>query len=250
MPFTFAHPFYIAPLHKAKPALFSVTGLVLGSLSPDYEYFLMLEPYRSIGHSMAGFWLHAVPFSLLFAFLFHRLVKEPFVRHLPSRWGLDRRAYRMVDGWKLRGLRDWLVFIVSVGIGFLSHITLDAFTHAGGFFVVNLELLRATALMNIPLYKILQHGFSLLGLAGTLAYVGYRMFRRESGAFRPLPEIVKGPNKLAYWCTVLLTAVGVTALKLSSATSGNTVGMLVVAPITGFGLGVVLASLMFRVKKR
>ncbi|SEP14833.1 DUF4184 family protein [Paenibacillus sp. OV219] len=54
MPFTFAHPAYALPLKFINPRYLSATGLVLGSMAPDFEYFLTLEPHQTIGHSFSG----------------------------------------------------------------------------------------------------------------------------------------------------------------------------------------------------
>ncbi|AIK36171.1 hypothetical protein BG07_3819 [Bacillus pseudomycoides] len=50
MPFTFAHPAAVIPFCK-KQRYVSVTALVLGSMVPDFEYFLHFRPYGVIGHT-------------------------------------------------------------------------------------------------------------------------------------------------------------------------------------------------------
>jgi hypothetical protein len=50
LPFTFAHPSSSFPIKCIKPRYFSLVGLILGSMSPDFEYFIALEPYQIIGH--------------------------------------------------------------------------------------------------------------------------------------------------------------------------------------------------------
>ncbi|RED51806.1 uncharacterized protein DUF4184 [Cohnella lupini] len=137
MPFTFAHPTYILLIKFINPRCFSVTGLVLGSMAPDFEYFLSLEPHQSIGHSFSGLFVQVIPLCILFAYLFHIFVKESLVLHLPSIFGLNRRAYNLLRTWSIRTLRDWIVFFVSVSAGFLSHISVDAFTHEGGYMFSN-----------------------------------------------------------------------------------------------------------------
>ena len=42
MPFTFAHPAIVLPFYK-KPKFFSMTTLIIGSMSPDFEYFLRMK---------------------------------------------------------------------------------------------------------------------------------------------------------------------------------------------------------------
>lgn len=156
MPFTFAHPLYAFPLRSLKPAYFSLTGLILGSMAPDFEYFIALEPYQRIGHTHAGLLLEAVPLSVLFALLFHRIIRLPLAVHLPSIFGLDSRAYELLRPWTMNSILHWVVFVISVTIGFYSHLFVDHFTHQSGFFVERFPLLRHS-FAGIPLFKIAQH---------------------------------------------------------------------------------------------
>lgn len=242
MPFTFAHPLYAAPLKLAKPGLFSLTGLVLGSMSPDFEYFIALEPHQTFGHSGMGLLLQAIPLSLLLAFLFHGLIKKPLAEHLPRLFGLQHKAIWLTEhySWRMSRWRDWAVFILSVAIGFASHVLLDAFTHVSGYFVMQWPLLTET-LFGYPVYKLLQHGLSLAGLMffGVMAIV---WLRRSNGA----SQKEGGPSALAkalYWAIVALTVVVTVICKLLFASSGNYLGMLVVSPLSGFFLGLVVASI-------
>lgn len=243
MPFTFAHPLYAAPLKRIMPAWLSLTGLILGSMSPDFEYFIALEPYQSIGHTAKGLWLQAVPLSVLFAFLFHKLIKPQLARHLPAALELDRRACGLVREWRVRGARDWLVFLVSVIVGFYSHLLLDAFTHRTGVFVVKLPLL-SEAVLGTPFYKLLQHSLSLIGLAAEAIFV-IRLLRRHKPSSAPFVH-ASGTAKRRFWTIAALAAVLTVLLKLLLADSANLTGILVVSPITGFLLGITGASLFAR----
>lgn len=43
MSFTFSHPAIVSPLNYFPNKWFSLTGLVIGSLTPDFEYFLRMR---------------------------------------------------------------------------------------------------------------------------------------------------------------------------------------------------------------
>ncbi|REK74741.1 DUF4184 family protein [Paenibacillus paeoniae] len=252
MPFTFAHPLYAAPLKLVKPGMVSLTGLILGSLSPDFEYFIALEPYQTIGHSGLGLLIQAIPLSLLLALLFHYLIKAPLADHLPGFLGLSGKAKGIIDRypWRMKRWGDWSIFLVSVVIGFATHVFLDAFTHYGGYFVVRWTILRET-LFGFPVFKLLQHGLSLTGLA-VFAIMALVWLRRPSS--EDLRDIGRGrvsaKAKLLYWAIVGLTVVATSASKLLFSTSGNYIGMLVVSPISGFFLGLVLASICARLWRK
>ncbi|MBP3963812.1 DUF4184 family protein [Paenibacillus lignilyticus] len=243
MPFTFAHPAYALPSKFIYPRCLSVTGLVLGSMAPDFEYFLSLEPHQMIGHSFTGLFVQVIPLCILFAYLFHTFVKESFVLHLPDIFGLNRKAYNLLCSWSLRTLRDWIVYLVSVSVGFLSHIAVDAFTHERGYMVQQLPMLQSIVILDLPVYKILQHSLSMIGMAVIIAQIGVALYRTEP-RFKEIP-IITCKQKLMYWGFAVMVAVLMTGCKLLFASGGNILGMLVVAPITGFCAGIFLASLPF-----
>ncbi|GBG09139.1 hypothetical protein PAT3040_03772 [Paenibacillus agaridevorans] len=244
MPFTFAHPLYAAPLKLVKPGWFSLTGLVLGSMSPDFEYFWAFEPRETIGHSLEGLYLFALPVSCVLALLFHYLIKEPLATCLPSRFGLDRRARNLIREreWRLRKLGDILKLLVSIAIGFFSHVFVDAFTHQSGFFVSRWGVLREE-LLGFPIYKLLQHGGSLLGLS-VIILVMIATLKKASSDVPFEPSVSRG-LKTGYWCVVFAVAILAIIVKWTYFGSTNQLGMFVVSSISGTLLGIIVASILF-----
>ncbi len=244
MPFTFAHPIYAFPLKYMSPKYYSLTGLVLGSMAPDFEYFYHLEPYQSIGHSIWGLFLQGIPISVLLAFIFHYIVKESLALHLPSLFNLNQRAFHILGQWKLNSFNAWIVFLSSVIVGFMSHVTIDAFTHTGGFFVVRYSLFREVMMFNLPIYKMLQYGLSLIGLFSILGVIIYYLYRSNPSA-KGMPIITR-KRKLLFWIYIITISFVITSAKLIVTDSSNTIGILVVAPISGLCLGLILSSLLLR----
>lgn len=52
MPFTFAHPAAVLPLGVKKTKYIDFTALVIGSMAPDFEYFIHFKPYQEYGHTI------------------------------------------------------------------------------------------------------------------------------------------------------------------------------------------------------
>lgn len=244
MPYTLAHPLYAAPLKLVQPKYLSLTGLILGSMAPDFEFFIALEPYQTIGHSTLGLFLQAIPLSVLLAVLFHCLIKAPLARHLPSVWNLDRKAHGLVRPWRLGGIRGWTVFLISVIIGFYAHVLLDGITHETGIFVSLCPLLEQM-MMGTPVYQFLQYGLSIIGLLaeGLFLVLALSKVRCGTGFVR-----VRKSAKVKYWIVVCGTAIAVAGIKIFSASIANCIGIIVVAPVTGFFLGLVIASALSRMK--
>src|SRR5579883_3328227 len=84
MPFTLAHPAIVVPLARWRPRVFPLTALVVGSMSPDFEYFVYLRPIRTIGHDLMGIPLLCVPSGLLVLLLFEYLMKRPMILLFPQ----------------------------------------------------------------------------------------------------------------------------------------------------------------------
>ncbi|MEJ8546022.1 DUF4184 family protein [Brevibacillus borstelensis] len=164
MPFTFAHPAIVLPLRGVRR--FSFLALVFGSMAPDFEYFLRLQPYSSVSHTWAGLFLFDLPMTFLLAVLFHGIVKRAVIAHLPAPF--DRGLLHWAEApWALTSLRSFLVFCYSAVLGSVTHIVWDSFTHDGAFMVSRLPLLQQNAELAglaIPVYKFFQHGSTLIGL--------------------------------------------------------------------------------------
>ncbi|TGE22164.1 DUF4184 family protein [Hymenobacter aquaticus] len=172
MPFTPAHPALILPLLRPWHRHLSATALVLGAMSPDFEYFLRLRPDGIYGHTLAGvFWLD-LPLILAFAWLFHRLVKLPLAQSLPD--VLRKRLLPLVGpAWPLRRLVSGPVLAGAL-LGCASHIVWDWFTHDDGLMVLNCPFLQQTLPgfgQGWPLYTFLQYGSTFVGLGSIVWYV-------------------------------------------------------------------------------
>lgn len=248
MPFTISHAIYAIPLRHIKPKYFSITGLILGSMSPDFEYFLRLEPYQSIGHSIEGLFVQAIPISVILALFFHFIIKIPFSTHLTSKFSINNRVFQLLNYSELRTTASWLIFLFSVILGFITHIFLDGFTHQHGFFVSLFPILKEQLLLGFPIYKLLQYALSVLGiilLASTLI-----SHITKSKVVKNTQYEVSSQDKRIYWAIVILVMVTLTMAKLLFSDSNNILGIIVVAPITGTIFGIMVSSLLWQVKKR
>ncbi|MBW7453805.1 DUF4184 family protein [Paenibacillus sepulcri] len=244
MPFTFAHPLYAAPLHRIAPKWLSVTGLVLGSMAPDMEYFIAMEPYRTIGHSLKGFLLLGMPLSIALAFVFHLVVKPVLPKFMPARGGLDHFVQSMLKDWRVRSFREWSVLLVSLFIGFLTHIFMDGWTHTGGF-VSDFPALR-TIIAGKGVYSWLQYGFSVLGLLvpALVLLRRYFVWLRSVSLITLQPLAIPMTRKLLWGCAVALGALLFLAKGLS-ADNLDWVGVWIVAPMSAMLFGWFASSLLY-----
>lgn len=228
MPFTFlAHQAPVLPLKLRWPRSFAGTALLLGSLAPDCEYFLRGQVLTTFSHSLWSQPFFCLPLTLLLVLLLRRVIIGPLAAHLPDLGPFHLQDYRSLDGVPAG---YWPRAVVSALCGSASHLVLDDFTHATGWSVSNLPLLRQPLLIlgqTLPAYRALQFGGTAAGALLTLFLLlrlGQRRLLRgaqpaaatpRDRALRPSPR-----SRRALWgwlAGALVTAAVTTALRLSLA---------------------------------
>lgn len=162
MPFTFAHPSVVI---FSKSKKINLGGLILGSMSPDFIYFLLFSPSSNLGHTLIGFIFLNLPICFLINLLFYKYIKDFFILTLPN-FISKKYLYLIKNKNEVTNTKKSIVFSYSCIIGMLTHVFWDSFTHETGLFVENIGLLRTEITLvghNIPIFKLLQHGSTLIG---------------------------------------------------------------------------------------
>lgn len=161
MPFTFSHPAAIIPFTKRKLVL---SAAIIGSMAPDFEYFLKLSTSSHYGHSFPGIFFFSMPAGLFVLWLYQSYIKKPVIALLPS--GFQERMESCTTKFNFFPLVRFMNILLSLFIGILSHITWDSLTHLDGFIVKHIDFFtRTIVIMNFhfPLYFILQHVSTVIG---------------------------------------------------------------------------------------
>ena len=156
MPFTFSHPAIILPLSKIHHSKISITGLIVGSLAPDFEYFILMQMRRTHGHELSSFLWFNLPLCIALAFLFHVVLKLPLINSLPHYLHEKLARFKQFN-WIAYFKKYWYVFIYSTAIGVFSHIFWDSFTHDHGMFGPSPPFLKITLPVHeMKLFEFLQ----------------------------------------------------------------------------------------------
>jgi Domain of unknown function (DUF4184) len=166
MPFTFSHPAIVLPLISKKLRL-SATGLIIGSIIPDFEYFIRMKDSSRYSHTWPGLFWFDLPLALLVCFIYHLIVRNPLFDNLPM-FLKERFIIYKKFNWIKYFLKSWIIVFISVLIGAASHILWDAFTHESLFFVERdpeLSTLMKIGTINLAGYRFLQLSNSIIGLA-------------------------------------------------------------------------------------
>lgn len=198
MPFTISHPAAVLPVLKNKNI--NSTAVVIGSMAPDFEYFIHFKPYQVYGHTVLGLMFYNLPLVLLVYIIIKLLIKQSLILNLPKL--LVCRLYsNTVQTFKL-SLRSTLIFIYSALVGMLTHLIWDSFTHTSGVVVkwLGLNQIIEFNTIKIPQYKLLQHGSSLIGFVIIVLYI-FNLSEKEHLQRKSKRE------KTIYWFKVSLLSV-------------------------------------------
>jgi hypothetical protein len=235
MPFTPGHPAIILPLIRSR--YFSATGLIIGSMSPDFEYFFRMSVMGVHGHTKAGLFYFDVPVTVILALLFHLVVKVNLISNLPPFF--QRRFQQTLSLNFLSYLKNhWAIFLMSAAIGAGSHIFWDSFTHNNRFFVrLFSDVYDSTYIAyngaNYPLFYVLQQISTVVGLSVVTVYI---LLKKPVGGFGP------GVPRIGYWLLVFAIAVAVLRLRFYIHPFDYTLGNVVVSGITGLMMGVIFCG--------
>lgn len=235
MPFTFSHPAIILPLYRFNK-WFSMTGLIIGSMSPDFEYFIRMKMFGIYGHANIGIFLLNILCGLAVAFIFHLIIRNPFILHLPACLQQRLNVYLRFN-WTEYFCRHYLVVIFSLFLGSLSHVLWDAFTHPSGWFVSHSLVLKQSIalpfLQPLPVYKLLQHGSSIGGLLGIAAFI----------LLMPRSDLAVMRINYRYWLLIAVFALLIAGIRISFNPDCLRSGHFIVTIITSFFLSTSLVSL-------
>ncbi|MDB4959053.1 MAG: hypothetical protein JWO36_6622 [Myxococcales bacterium] len=245
MPFTPAHPLAVWPLMRWHRALrLDPICLVIGSMAPDFEYFIHGEQRGNFGHTLLGIPLWGVPVTLILSTVFHAVVKWPLLFVAP-RWIAQRAIASVAKPWP----GSWTIaslagLVLSSAIGDMTHLVWDGFTHNDGFgerhFPVLGEIVRVPALGDMVVARVLQYGFSVIGL------VAVTLWAWQALRTRPPREIAIAPRLWSRLVFVswLVAGVAVVMFRVFRVIHATDPGSIVVSAISGLLAGTLCACIV------
>jgi hypothetical protein len=207
MPLTISHP--AASVLFARKGL-ALSALVIGSMTPDFPYFIPLFPFSGFSHSIIGLFVYCLPLGLISLVVFHFLIKYPALSLLPV--SHQQRLYGVAGGFSFWPLRRFLLIILSTLLGAFTHILWDSFTHPGGWMVQQFIILKSPIFTfdshPVRMYEFLQHSSTLLG--GILLLYWYsEWYKRTKPLAAPENTVITAPIKLIILIVMSFMAVGI-----------------------------------------
>ena len=164
MPATFAHPAAVLPFGFFGRRWFNFTALVIGSMTPDFAYFVRRFDVATYAHSFSGTIGFCLPVGLI-AFAMFRPLRAPlcFMLPEPHRSAVAPLATARLSFTK----RSLVVLFASILVGAWTHTIADSFTHKTGWVVQRVPWMQTTLFhigaADFPVHQLLQHAGSMLG---------------------------------------------------------------------------------------
>jgi hypothetical protein len=159
----FAHPVAVVPLTRLG---FNQTALIIGSMTPDFIYFVQLSTNMQYGHTLPGVFLFCLPVGLFIMGFFQIILKAPLFSLLPN--AHQQRLAPLLQNIVGDGgtsVRDFWQLSIALLVGACTHLLWDSCTHSYGWTVQHAVFLRAPLLVTsqgvLHVYKVLQHGVQL-----------------------------------------------------------------------------------------
>jgi hypothetical protein len=215
MPFTLSHPALVLPIRRYG---FVFSALVIGSMAPDFSYFIPFTPDKGFTHSIPGILLFCIPISLIALLLFHKFLKEPLISLLPDNH--RRRLWNYSRGFTFLPKKRLLMILLSVFLGVISHLVWDSFTHVYGWGVMAFPVFRQTNFhigsWNIALYSFLQHLSTVIGLV-VLGIWYFKWYQKTSLA--PVGQRILISNRVRILIVFIMLFTAIVAAIISAVLS-------------------------------
>jgi hypothetical protein len=244
MPFTFSHPAIVLPATYLPKKYYSLSALIIGSMTPDFEYFIRMKDYSKYSHTWDGLFWFDVPLGLALLFMFHNVVRNMLIEYLPFSLNIRFSAFEKFN-WNLYFRKNVIVVLISLIIGIASHLFWDSFTHDGGYFAENIPVLQNKInILNHNIFgaTLFQYISTVIGGVVMLIYI----FKLPEG------RNTKQRNILNFWLLVSLVMIFVlnVRLYLDSLLNHHKHEDIIVTIISGGLIGIFSLSVLLNENKK
>jgi hypothetical protein len=257
MPFTVSHIAAVLPGYRVLTRANVFTAAVIGSMVPDFGSLVPGTVARWQTHSLPALFTFCLPVGLSVYWLTLLLLRPALLEVLPDRAYVRLRAAHAAASIRQPGA--WLYAAAALLLGAVTHLIWDGFTHENARGVRMFPLLTDLGPEidghALHLYRWLQYGSSVLGLAVLLAALILWLRHAPTPIQPPARRIGRG-ERLAWLGAYLLPpllAMGWIiranwAGNFSPFVNGYAIGQVAVMGMRGTAASLLLVSALIRAR--
>lgn len=203
MPFTISHAAAVLPIHRLGDQRLPLTALMIGSMAPDFGYFLAHQASRELTHGFLGLFIFALPVGLAVWLFYVAFLEKATITLLSDRWH-TRFAHT-------EAITPALILRAAIAIllGAVTHLLWDSFTHRGTFATDAVPaLLGATPGFSwLPIYHLLHGLSSVVGLVILARWANHLHTQPARSRIRPY-RVGDRALTVARWFLAIATLAG------------------------------------------
>jgi hypothetical protein len=215
MPFTISHAAAVLPFSRLLARWRLLSAAVIGSMVPDFGWFMPWRPARFETHSADALVTFCLPVGLAAYWLFQLVIRTPVFELLPM--GAYRRWQSSAAPADYKSLKQWLLAACGVLAGAITHLVWDAFTHQGARGLRLLPALEDSVVEfnghRIAGPVLLQDANSLIGLIIVIGILFYGLRPGKRGEEAPARRLDRTERSL-WLIAFLITAAALSTLFL------------------------------------
>ena len=238
MPFTLAHPALVLPVLRSRHV--SATGLIIGSMTPDVEYFLTMSDQCNNSHTLMSVFNSYLPLTLILSLIFHVFIRRSLMDNLPAffqqRYG-GIRSFHFLN--YLR--RHWFVFLYSAAAGIALHFGWDSMTHGTGVFAYFIPFYSHRFLIwgnDYSMMIVLQYASTLLGMSPVIYY----LFKYDAKRIVSVHKV-----SAPYWIAIDVIVSAVMWIRVDLIKDAITHRSLLISLVSSFFIGLWLSGKWHRI---
>jgi Domain of unknown function (DUF4184) len=245
MPFTSAHVVAVLPFKKYSTHIFSFTALIIGSIVPDFEYFVRMTLYGHYGHTLLGIIIFDIPLGLLIYIIYNSTVRQAVISYLPN-YLFSRVESPIIFDWKFYFRHNFLKILFSLFIGILTHFFWDGFTHDEEYYFARFFtfLLLKITIFNItlPLHFILQLLSTFIGMFILFWHIHFLPHNDKV-------QIKSNQELLKFWAFVTILAIIIGCIRWAfGMPNEKIIGQFIVVCVSASMLSLIIVSSIYQKK--
>jgi len=226
-----SHAVIALPVSQLTKGRIPLAAVIVGSVSPDFPYLLVLTPTHAPGHSVLGVIFYCIFPSLTVLFVWFRWLENPTL----SFWKLPLRNPTV-------GMPSIPLIILGVFAGALSHVFWDSTSHSYGY-IVQSSAFWHIELMSLPIYKWNQYLGGIFGLTILGLWYLYAFFKNLKAPYTGNLKV----GAIIYFISIVSLAIAANIIHQSSSIADIAVRTSI-GVISGGVLAVVVYGVMHQAR--